>query len=131
MLDAFHDVYKASNIECKATCAPQFYRILAEKGEPVHTKGCLAGTHFGFVSSTGIIQPCGFLQTPCGNVREGGFSAAWDESPTLNLIRDVSGLRGKCGKCSYQDFCGGCRARAFETRSDLMQTDPICWFKEG
>ncbi len=129
MLDTFYRVHKAARIECKATCAPQFYRLLAEKGEPVHTKGCLAGTHFGFVSSTGVIQPCGFLQIPCGNIREHGFSAAWESSSTLNLLRDDEAIKGKCGKCDYKSVCGGCRARAFEVRSDLLETDPICWFK--
>lgn len=129
MLDSFYRVYKAARIECKATCAPQFYRLLSERNEPVRTKGCLAGTHFGFISSTGIIQPCGFLQTPCGNIREGGFCKAWETSRTLAVLRDENALKGKCGKCSHRDICGGCRARAFEVRSDLMETDPICWFK--
>ncbi len=129
MLDTFFLVYKAARIECKATCAPQFYRLLAEKGEPVHTKGCLAGTHFGFVSSTGIIQPCGFLQIPCGDIRKEGFCAAWERSHYLNLLRDTEALKGKCGRCGYKAVCGGCRARAFEVRSDLLETDPVCWYK--
>lgn len=129
MLDTFYSVYKASRIECKATCAPQFYRLLAEKNDPVHTKGCLAGTHFGFVSSTGIIQPCGFLQIPCGDIRENGFCHAWENSMKLLLLRDEEALKGKCGKCAHKSVCGGCRARAFEVRDDLMETDPICWYK--
>ena len=129
MLDTFYRVYKAARIECKATCAPQFYRLLAEKNEPVRTKGCLAGTHFGFVSSTGIIQPCGFLQIPCGDIREGGFCRAWESSKTLSVLRDTGTLKGKCGGCGFRDDCGGCRARAFEVREDLTETDPICWFR--
>lgn len=130
MLDTFYQVFKAARIECKATCAPQFYRLLAEKGEPVHTKGCLAGTHFGFVSSTGIIQPCGFLQIPCGDIRKGGFCASWETSDYLNLLRNEEALKGKCGRCGHKTVCGGCRARAFEIRSDILETDPICWFKD-
>lgn len=129
MLDAFYQVYKDSRIECKATCAPQFYRLLSEKNEPVRTKGCLAGTQFGFVSSTGIIQPCGFLQIPCGDIREKGFCEAWTENLKLSLLRDEGMLQGKCGRCASRPLCGGCRARAFEVRGDLMETDPICWYK--
>lgn len=129
MLDTFHRVYQEARIECKATCAPQFYRLLAEKNEPVHTKGCLAGTHFGFVSSTGIIQPCGFLQIPCGDIRKEGFGSAWENSATLAMLRDEHALKGKCGKCRFSTVCGGCRARAYEVRDDLTETDPICWFK--
>ncbi len=129
MLEDFHRVYQTSRIECKATCAPQFYRILAEHGEPVHTRGCLAGSGFGFVSSTGVLQPCGFLQIPCGNVRGRGICAAWEESDTLHALRDTALLKGKCGTCGYRDVCGGCRARAYEVIGDLMEKDPICWFK--
>jgi AdoMet-dependent heme synthase len=129
MLDSFHDVYTAARIECKATCAPQFYRLLAEKNEPVHTKGCLAGTHFGFVSSTGIVQPCGFLQIPCGDIRENGFCHAWANSRELMLLRDEGALEGKCGRCLSKSICGGCRARAFEVRGEILETDPICWYK--
>lgn len=128
MLEGFYRVYQGARIECKATCAPQFYRMLAERGDPVRTRGCLAGTGFGFVSSTGIIQPCGFLQIPCGDIREKGFCAAWEGSETLHLLRDDSKLRGRCGACEYKEVCGGCRARAYETLGDLSEEDPICWF---
>lgn len=130
MLEGFYRLYKEARIECKATCAPQFYRLLAEKDEPVHTRGCLAGTGFGFVSSTGIVQPCGFLQIPCGDIRETGLARAWQASPVLRLLRDEASLQGKCGACAYGNVCGGCRARAFELLDDMNGTDPICWFKE-
>lgn len=129
MLDIFYEVYKRSEIECKATCAPQFYRLLAEKNESVRTKGCLAGTGFGFVSSTGDVQPCGFLQIPCGNIREKTFEEIWSNSPTLAQLRDIHSLKGKCKACAYNDICGGCRARAYEIKNDIMGSDPICWYK--
>ena len=129
MLEDFYRVYRTSRIECKATCAPQFYRILAERGEPLRTRGCLAGSGFGFVSSTGVVQPCGFLQIHCGNVRDHGFCAAWKEASTLRVLRDTASLKGKCGACGFKEICGGCRARAHEVIGDLTQRDPICWFK--
>jgi len=129
MLDTFYEVYKKSEIECKATCAPQFYRLLAEKGEEVKTKGCLAGTGFGFVSSTGDVQPCGFLQIPCGNIKDIPLSEIWSGSPTLTRLRDIASLKGKCQTCSYNNICGGCRARAHEVLNDFLAVDPICWYK--
>ncbi|MBN2299234.1 MAG: radical SAM protein [Deltaproteobacteria bacterium] len=129
MLDTFYEVYKQSEIECKATCAPQFYRLLAEKGDDVKTKGCLAGTGFGFVSSTGDVQPCGFLQIPCGNIKDKPLSEIWSESSTLIRLRDTASLKGKCSTCLYKDTCGGCRARAYEVLGDFMKVDPICWYK--
>lgn len=130
MLDSFYEVYTKAEIECKATCAPQFYRLLAEKDDEVRTKGCLAGDGFGFVSSTGDVQPCGFLQIPCGNVKEQPFTEIWAGSPTLKTLRDVHALEGKCGTCTYNLVCGGCRARSYEILDNIMGVDPICWYKK-
>lgn len=131
MLTDFQHVHATGGIECKATCAPQYYRMLAEAGEIVTTKGCLAGTGFGFVSATGDVQPCGFLAVPCGNIREHPFARIWREAPELLRLRQTEALTGKCGACAYKDLCGGCRARAYEILGDTMGTDPICWFAHG
>lgn len=131
MLSNFMDVYISGGIECKATCAPQFYKMLAESGNRPLTKGCLAGNGFGFVSSTGDVQPCGFLDIKCGNVKEKSFSEIWQTSDVLANLRNPDILNGKCGGCSYKNICGGCRARAYETTGDINSTDPICWFKDG
>ncbi|MGC9325505.1 MAG: radical SAM protein [Desulfomonilia bacterium] len=129
-LEAFYDVYMHAGIECKATCAPQFYRILAQKGEEVTTRGCLAGTGFGFVSSRGIVQPCGFLQMNCGSIRVSSFAEIWENSPILRSLREFGELKGSCGTCTFRDVCGGCRARAYEILNDVMEVDPICWFPQ-
>ncbi len=131
MLDIFYDVYTSTDIECKATCAPQFYRLLKEKGHQVQTKGCLAGSGFGFISSTGDVQPCGFFDQPCGNVRQSDFSRIWNESKLLTMIRDEAQLEDACGACAYRKVCGGCRARAHEVIDSTMGTDPICWYAHG
>jgi radical SAM protein with 4Fe4S-binding SPASM domain len=128
MLEAFHTVSRASDFECKATCAPQYYRMIAEKEGSSPTKGCLAGTGFGFVSSRGIVQPCGFLQIACGDIRKNSLSEIWEMSDTLRLLRSENSLKGKCLDCAYNAVCGGCRARAFEMMGDIMEQDPICWF---
>ncbi len=131
MLEGFLAVYRQGGIECKATCAPQFYRMLAEAGDPVRTKGCLAGDGFGFVSSTGDVQPCGFLAIVCGNVKEKPFEEIWRRSPELIRLRRPQDLSGACGRCAYRAVCGGCRARAYEVLGDSMSGDPICWFDDG
>jgi radical SAM protein with 4Fe4S-binding SPASM domain len=130
MLTGFLNVYKTGSIECKATCAPQFYRMLDESGLKPSTKGCLAGSSFGFVSSTGDVQPCGFLDIKCGNVREMTFSEIWNNSDILEGLRDSAQLTGKCGRCRHRDLCGGCRARAYEITGDMKVSDPVCWFDD-
>jgi AdoMet-dependent heme synthase len=128
MLDAFQEVSKRAEIECKATCAPQYYRMLSERDGSSPTKGCLAGTGFGFVSATGIVQPCGFLQIACGDIRKAPIADIWNNSETLTLLRDEGRLKGACGSCSFKSVCGGCRARAYEVLDDVMEKDPICWY---
>ncbi|HPR56231.1 MAG TPA: radical SAM protein [Deltaproteobacteria bacterium] len=128
MLENFHAVSKSAGIECKATCAPQYYRMLLEREGSSPTKGCLAGTGFGFVSAVGTVQPCGFLQIDCGSIRKSPLEEIWQGSPLLARLRDMGGLQGKCGRCGYTDICGGCRARAYEVLGDVMETDPICWY---
>jgi len=131
ILETFYRVYRDAEIECKATCAPQFYRLLAQKGDDVTTKGCLAGTRFGFVSSRGVVQPCGFLQINCGSLRESSFTQIWENSPILTSLRDSTALTGACGTCRYTDVCGGCRARAYEISGDIMAADPLCSYTQA
>lgn len=128
MLEAFHAVSRDSDLECKATCAPQYYRMIAEKEGSSPTRGCLAGTGFGFISSAGIVQPCGFLQVACGDIRRKSLAEIWETSETLRLLRNGDSLKGKCLDCGHRSVCGGCRARAFEVLGDISGQDPICWF---
>lgn len=128
MLEDFYVTSRDAEIECKATCAPQYYRMLAEKEGSSPTKGCLAGTGFGFVSATGTVQPCGFLQIDCGNIRKQPIAEVWAGSQMLMQLRDEGNLKGKCGSCSFATVCGGCRARAYEVHGDAMEVDSICWY---
>ncbi|OPZ60586.1 MAG: Antilisterial bacteriocin subtilosin biosynthesis protein AlbA [Deltaproteobacteria bacterium ADurb.Bin510] len=131
MLEIFYAAYVSSGLECKATCAPQFNRLLAERGHSVSTKGCLAGTGFAFVSSSGTVQPCGFFEQACGNLREQSFGTIWESSKLLNELRLCEGLSKGCGACAYQNVCGGCRARALANSGELTAIDPICWWAHG
>ena len=128
MLNTFYATSKDAQIECKATCAPQYYRMLTERDGKGPTRGCLAGTGFGFISAKGIVQPCGFLQIPCGDIRKESLMDIWKNSETLQLLRDMDELKGKCLACKYKEVCGGCRARAFEVLDDMVEEDPICWY---
>lgn len=59
------------DIELKPTCAPQFMRIAAQMGLKLRfSRGCLAGTSYCIISPTGKVQPCAYLNTPLGDVRE-------------------------------------------------------------
>jgi heme b synthase len=129
-------------LHLKATCAPHYYRILRQearlRGEKVTfetygldamTRGCLGGTSFCFISYSGIVQPCGYLEINCGDLKHSTFGSVWNGSEKFNQLRDFSSYKGKCGRCEYLRFCGGCRARAFEASGDFLAEEPLCAYE--
>lgn len=128
-------------IQLKATCAPQYYRMLRQeakaKGQEVTfrthgldavTRGCLGGVGFCFVSHRGKVQPCGYLELDCGDIRTEPFSVIWENSHIFKRLRDYSQYKGKCGSCEYIKVCGGCRARAYEHTGDFLEEEPLCTY---
>ena len=139
ILTWFYEQKERSPLHLKATCAPQFYRILRQKakkegrsvtyqnfGLDATTRGCLGGVSFCFISNVGQVQPCGFLELNCGNVRESTLKDIWAHSLVFRELRDFSNYKGRCGQCEYRKVCGGCRARAYEMSGDFLEEEPYC-----
>jgi len=122
-----------SDIDIKVTCAPHFNRILLQtkidKATRLGGLGCMAGTGFCFISHLGELQPCGYLEIACGNVRRAGFRKAWLGSEVFKELRDLSRLKGKCGACEFKTVCGGCRARAYAKTGDYLSPEPYCVYE--
>ncbi|MBI4329938.1 MAG: radical SAM protein [Chloroflexi bacterium] len=93
------------------------------------TRGCLAGSGFCFISHTGRVQGCGYLDLEAGNVKEKSFKEIWEHSPLFLALRDLSLLKGKCGVCEFKKVCGGCRARAYESTGDVLDPEPYCIYE--
>lgn len=93
------------------------------------TRGCLAGTGFCFISATGKIKGCGYLNAEAGDIREQSFVEVWNRSPLFQQLRDLANLKGKCGACEYKVVCGGCRARALEATGDYLEAEPYCIYE--
>lgn len=138
----FYEQVDRVPLQLKATCAPHYYRILHQrtqkekkkalfKGEGLDatTRGCLGGISFCFISHLGRVQPCGYLELNCGNVRENSFQEIWNTSKIFQTLRNVNGYHGKCGRCEYRKVCGGCRARAYELTGDYMGEEPYCIYE--
>ena len=49
------------------------------------TRGCLGGTGFCFISHTGIVQPCGFLELDCGDVTRTPVQRDMEPLQTLSI----------------------------------------------
>ncbi len=138
----FYEQRDKVSLQLKATCAPHYYRILRQRarsdgrevsfqtfGLDAMTRGCLGGTGFSFISHLGQVQPCGYLEVNCGNVREKSFREIWETSPIFKDLRDFKKYRGKCGRCEYIRVCGGCRARAYESTGDYLAPEPLCLYE--
>lgn len=139
VLNWFYDFRKTTNMHLKATCAPHYYRIMRQRAKadglvvtPEHfgmdalTRGCLGGTGFCFISHTGQVQPCGYLELDCGNVRDTPFPAIWRSSEHFLEFRTPAEYQGKCGYCEYHRVCGGCRARAHSLTGNHLAEEPLC-----
>jgi len=117
-------------LELKATCAPHYYRLAAQRGVmPKHSRGCLCGVSVAFVSHKGDVFPCGYLPVQCGSVRRQSLADIWRTSPVFVKLRDFEQLTGKCGQCEFKRVCGGCRARAFALTGDYLASEPACTYR--
>jgi heme b synthase len=141
-LDWFYEQRDRVPLQLKATCAPHYYRILRQRakkegkkitpkeyGLDAMTRGCLGGISFCFISHVGQVQPCGYLELNCGNVREKSFKEIWETSPVFQNLRNTDSYQGKCGRCEFRKVCGGCRARAYESLGDYMAEEPYCIYE--
>jgi radical SAM protein with 4Fe4S-binding SPASM domain len=122
------DQYRPMLVRSK--CAPHFKRIAYEKGlGGLESGGCMAGTQYCRITPEGDVTPCPYMTVVAGNVREKPFHEIWETSPALLQLRDLSQLKGRCGRCEFNELCGGCRCRAYAAFGDYLQEDPACTYQ--
>ena len=73
----------AKDRKVKLTCCPQ-------------AGTCIGGRGFAFLSHTGTLQTCGFVQTPCGNIRDCGFDF-------VKLVESAVNPLGVSGNCATRN----------------------------
>jgi heme b synthase len=155
VLHWFDEQSKTCPIDLKATCAPHYYRIRAQrladdrrrgdttttfiapgtKAKAGHqhlsamTRGCLAGTSVCFISNEGRVYPCGYLPVSAGDTRVQRFADIWNDSPVFRQLRDPDAYEGKCGECRFQAICSGCRARAYAATGSFLAEEPFCTYR--
>ncbi|MHC4884648.1 MAG: radical SAM protein [Planctomycetota bacterium] len=125
---------QTSTIGIKTTCAPHYSRVQLQQGGghdvPARFKarGCMGGKGFIFISHQGVVQPCGFLDLACGNLRETDYDlrSIYEGSDIFKRLRNTGIYKGTCGSCPYVNECGGCRARAYEADGDYLGPEPNC-----
>ncbi len=97
--------------------------------------GNSSGVGIGCVSWDGKVHADQFWRHySFGNVRDRPFSSIWtDLSNELmaGLKNRKSLLKGKCGRCVWQDVCNGnFRVRAEAVYEDVWAEDPACYLTE-
>lgn len=104
----------------------------AQSGTPIADliarapSGVNDGKGFVFISHTGEVYPSGFLPVSAGNILRKPLADIYRGCRLLLSLRDLSQLKGKCGRCEFQDVCGGSRARAFALTGDPLAEEPCC-----
>ncbi len=96
--------------------------------------GCAAGVSGLTLLADGTIVPCRRLSISLGNVRKDSLREVWATSRVLESLRDRSGYKGKCGRCSRWADCRGCRAIAYacsqsKGEDDFLAEDPQCFIE--
>lgn len=82
-----------------------------------------------FINCRGEVYPSRYLPLSAGDVTRQSLSEVYSESPLFVSLRDMSRLKGKCGRCRACHLCGGSRARAYVMTGDLFAADPCCPFE--
>lgn len=116
----------------RAKCAPHFMRHVhrSSPDSPIlhYRTRCPCGTQYCRITPDGKLTPCPYIPLPAGDLRRRSFGDVWQQAPLLALLRQGT-LGGRCGRCEYRQLCGGCRARAFAARGDLLAEDPSCAYE--
>lgn len=140
-LQWLHDLARAGDFDVKATAAPMYRRIAAQRsadgraagpgfafrdGLDRPVQGVNDGKGFLFISHLGEIMPSGFLPIPTGNVRRDDVVDVYRHHPLFVALRDPGALSGTCGRCEFREVCGGQRGRAYAVTGDPLASDPAC-----
>ena len=119
----------ASGMVVTTTEAPHYRRVLLQRHHPAgrgHAAGIRDGNGIMFISHRGDVQPSGFLPLTAGNVRTDDVVSLYRDSPLFRRLRQPELFSGRCGRCEFQAYCGGSRARAYAATGDPFGEDPLC-----
>lgn len=132
LLRAIMEKSRTLPIPVKPTCAPQFLRIADQLGiKTRYSRGCLAGLDYCIVSPIGKVRPCAYMMEEAGDVHDTPFDELWANADVFQKLR-TKAYEGFCGKCKFNDRCGGCRARAaYYHDGDYMHEDNNCAYGRG
>ena len=87
---------------------------------------CPAGRGLLAISPSGKVLPCNFLlDVELGDVKSAKLVDVIESADALKKLRSPQMFKGPCGRCEFNELCGGCRAKAY-VLGDLEGYDPSC-----
>ena len=125
------EIVTGDPVASQMSCTPDSSNGLSD----IPSGGCAAGISGLTLLSDGTITPCRRMPVPLGNVRTDSLREVWATSEVLEMLRDRSRYKGRCGACSRWSTCRGCRAIAYAWSQttgsgDLLADDPQCFIRE-
>ena len=89
---------KEGPLAIKETCCPSAPAYWSERGGESacgpRPCGCLGGRGFAFLSHVGDLQTCGFIEKPCGNIRDFGYDLRALVASAANPLGENGSCRG-------------------------------------
>ncbi len=116
----------------RSKCQPQLMRHVhqADDDSPLlqYRTRCPCGVHYCRITPEGKLTPCPYMPAVAGDLTQEGFREVWERAELFQALRHGT-LGGRCGRCEYQELCGGCRARAFARTGDPLGPDDSCAYE--
>jgi len=109
--------------------------LLQYVDEIIPSRGAACGwaENFCGVLANGDVTICGVAsnepQLVAGNILKERFKDIWQNAELFAETRDFDtcDLKGICGKCPFNEFCGGaCRLSAFRNAGDFLAPYELC-----
>jgi len=131
--EELNDLYRSIFRNCEVEYEPQDmvkYKAIQVKfsEKDVFAAECIVAKDGMALLPDGTVLPCRRLNIPVGNLLRDSLENIWNNSEVLNNLRNKKILKGKCGKCKFED-CTGCRAMIYSLTGDFLGEDFHCWLE--
>jgi len=125
------EIVTGDPVASQMSCTPDSSSNMSD----IPSGGCAAGISGLTLLSDGTITPCRRLPVPIGNVRTDSLREVWATSEVLEMLRDRSRYKNRCGSCRRWSTCRGCRAIAYawsqaQGIGDILADDPQCFIEQ-
>lgn len=84
-------------------CDPEYVKKIYNI--PKEYSKCNVGKHSIHINNNGVVYPCPGFMVEIGNIYEKAYREIWEQSETLNYLRNLKAEELDCYKCSNNKYC--------------------------